>query len=76
MYVKTWDDFEIAAEQMYMANPDKCRYSMKYVHSKNMVQLKITDNIKCVQYKTEAMPDLKKIERFTGNLMGHMSSKD
>ena len=76
MFVKTWDDFEIAAEQMYMANPDKCRYSMKYVHSKNMVLLKITDNVKVVQYKTEAMPDLKKIERFTGNLMGHMSSKD
>lgn len=76
MFVKTWDDFEIAAEQMYMANPTKCRYSIKYVHSKNQVLLKITDNVKCVQYKTEVMPDLKKIERFTGNLMGHMSSKE
>lgn len=76
MYVKNWEEFEIAAEQMYLESPDKCRYSMKYIHSKNQLLLKLTDNVKCVQYKTEAMPDLKKIERFAGNLMGHMASKE
>lgn len=76
MYVKSWDDFEIAAEQIYTQNPKNSRYSMKYIHSKNQLLVKVTDNVKCVQYKTEAMPDLKKIERFTGNLMGHMASSN
>lgn len=96
VFVKNWEDFEIAAENMYMSNPSNCRYTMKYVHSKGHVVLKMTDNVKvhisvkcsilnailknfqlqCVQYKAENMPDLKKIEKFSGNLMGHMASKE
>lgn len=30
----------------------------------------------CVQYKTETMPDLKKIEKFTGNVMNQLTNKD
>lgn len=46
VYVKDWDDFEITAESMYMQNPNNCRYSMKYIHSKGVVLLKVTDNKK------------------------------
>lgn len=106
VFVKSWEDFEIAAENMYMANPATCRYTMKYIHTKGHILLKMTDNVKvmnaadetrrdrfhlvhvlmfcfsppfslqCIQYKAENMPDLKKIEKFSGNLMGHMASKE
>lgn len=104
VFVKSWEDFEIAAENMYMANPATCRYTMKYIHTKGHILLKMTDNFKvmnaadekrqvplgacfdvlflspfslqCIQYKAENMPDLKKIEKFSGNLMGHMASKE
>ncbi|XP_059614277.1 signal recognition particle 9 kDa protein [Phlebotomus argentipes] len=76
VYVKNWDDFEIAAENMYMRNPLRSRFSMKYIHHKGQLLLKLTDNNKCVQYKTEVMPDLRKIEKFTGNIMGHMASNE
>uniref|UniRef100_A0A1A9UVS7 Signal recognition particle 9 kDa protein n=1 Tax=Glossina austeni TaxID=7395 RepID=A0A1A9UVS7_GLOAU len=76
VFVKSLEDFEIAAENMYMANPMACRYTMKYIHSKGQILLKMTDNVKCVQFKAENMPDLKKIEKFTSNLMGHMASKE
>jgi len=33
-------------------------------------------NPQCVQYKAENMPDLKKIEKITSNLVGHMASKE
>lgn len=46
VFVKNWEDFEIAAENMYMANPQNCRYTMKYVHSKGHILLKMTDNVK------------------------------
>lgn len=46
VFVKNWEDFEIAAENMYMANPQSCRYTMKYVHSKGHILLKMTDNVK------------------------------
>uniref|UniRef100_A0A0K8TP33 Signal recognition particle 9 kDa protein n=1 Tax=Tabanus bromius TaxID=304241 RepID=A0A0K8TP33_TABBR len=76
VFLKDWDDFEVAAESMYLQNPSNCRFTMKYVHSKTCLLLKITDNVKCIQYKAENMPDLKKIERFTSNLVGHMASKE
>lgn len=102
VYLKDWEDFEIAAESMFMQNPGKCRFTLKYMHSKGLLQLKFTDNFKviwnenvdnpifrqliaittynfvfqCIQYKTEVMPDLKKIEKLTGNLMTHMASNN
>lgn len=46
VYLKDWEDFEIAAESMFMQNPGKCRFTLKYMHSKGLIQLKFTDNIK------------------------------
>lgn len=46
VYLKDWEDFEIAAESMFMQNPGKCRFTLKYMHSKGLLQLKFTDNIK------------------------------
>ncbi|EFN62445.1 Signal recognition particle 9 kDa protein, partial [Camponotus floridanus] len=52
------------------------RYTMKYCHNKGVLCLKLTDNRRCLQYKTEIAQDLKKMEKFIGNLMRHMASKD
>lgn len=49
VYMKTWEDFEIAAEAMLMDDPEKCRYSMKYAHSKQSLVLKVSNNAKVSQ---------------------------
>lgn len=46
VYLKDWEDFEIAAESMFIQNPGKCRFTLKYMHSKGLLQLKFTDNDK------------------------------
>lgn len=46
VFVKEWEDFEIAAENMYMTDPLNCRYSMKYCHHKGQILLKMTNDIK------------------------------
>lgn len=46
VFAKTWEDFEIAAEAMLMENPQLCRYSMKYAHTKPSLILKVTNNAK------------------------------
>lgn len=46
VFAKTWEDFEIAAEALLMEAPEKCRYSMKYAHSKQTLILKVTNNSK------------------------------
>lgn len=44
-YVNTWEEFEKAAEHLYLQEPSKVRYVMKYIHSKNQLVLKMTDNV-------------------------------
>ena len=36
----------------------------------------MTDNVVCLQYKSDAANDVKKMEKFIGNLMRHMASKE
>lgn len=51
VYLKDWEDFEIAAESMFMQNPGNCRFTLKYIHSKGLIQLKFTDNVKVNHHK-------------------------
>ncbi|XP_075214170.1 signal recognition particle 9 [Lycorma delicatula] len=76
MYLKTWEEFEKSAQSLYLKDPMKIRYVMKYTHNQSVLKIKITDNIVCLQYKTEIIQDFKKIERFIINLMRHMASKE
>lgn len=76
MYANSWDEFEKAAQNLYLQNPMKVRYSLKYSHEKNLLKVKMTDNYRCLQYKTEIQQELKKIEKFVNNLMRHMASKE
>ena len=52
------------------------RYTMKYNHSKGALEMKMTDDIVCLQYKTDAAQDMKKMDKFVNNLMRHMASKE
>ncbi|XP_076263086.1 signal recognition particle 9 [Rhynchophorus ferrugineus] len=75
-FLKTWEEFEKAAEKLYIQEPSKVRYTMKYVHSKNQLILKMTDNVVCLQFKTEIAQDIRKIDKFINNLVRHMVSKE
>ena len=75
-FLDSWEEFEAAAERLYLQDPMKVRYTTKYDHSKGCLVLKMTDNVVCLQYKTEAAQDIKKCEKFVNNLMRHMASKE
>lgn len=44
-FVKSWEEFEKAAEKLYLQDPSKVRYSMTYKHCKNVLVLKMTDDV-------------------------------
>lgn len=46
MFISTWNDFEKSVERLCQENPSNVRYSMKYNHSKGLVEIKVTDNKK------------------------------
>ncbi|ESO03730.1 hypothetical protein HELRODRAFT_80106 [Helobdella robusta] len=75
-YLRSWEEFSKAAERLYTDDPMKCRYVIKYNHVKGMVVLKMTNDKVCIQYRSEHAQDVKKIEKFTSQLMRHMASKE
>ncbi|CAG2107421.1 unnamed protein product [Medioppia subpectinata] len=75
-YVESWEEFAKAAELLYLSEPSKCRFVMKYRHSDGKLVLKCTDNSVCVMYATQHSHDIKKVDKLTTHLMRHMASKD
>ncbi|KAK6182775.1 hypothetical protein SNE40_010385 [Patella caerulea] len=75
-YLKTWEEFSKAVERLYINDPIKCRFVMKYRNVDGLLVLKVTDNRVCVQYKTEHNQDVKKMEKLIGQLIRHMASKE
>nr|CAD7431584.1 unnamed protein product [Timema monikensis] len=64
-------DPKVAINKWYLV-----RYTMKYVHKDGSLTLKLTDDVVCLQYKTEILQDLKKVDKLVNNLMRHMASKE
>jgi len=75
-FLTTWEDFEKAAERLYLQNPMKARYVIQYDHNQGFLSMKMTDDVVCIQYKSEAAQDVRKMEKFANNLMRHMASKE
>jgi len=74
MFMKTWEDFEKGAERLYLQDPQKCRYNIKYIHGKGIFKVKMTDDVVCLQYKSESIQDCKRMEKFISSLLRHMAS--
>ncbi|ESP04122.1 hypothetical protein LOTGIDRAFT_205019 [Lottia gigantea] len=75
-YIKSWDEFAKAVERVYVNNPLKCRFVMKYRNVDGLLTMKITDDHVCLQYKTEHNQDVKKLEKLLGHLIRDMASKE
>ncbi|ROT71860.1 hypothetical protein C7M84_009788 [Penaeus vannamei] len=50
------------------------RCVLKYDHSNCCLKVKVTDDVMCVQYKTDSQQELKKLEKLLSSLMKHMAS--
>ncbi|XP_062502438.1 signal recognition particle 9 kDa protein-like [Corticium candelabrum] len=74
-YIPSWDEFVRAAEEIYQANPYKARYVVKYRHCQSKLELKVTDDIQCVKYRTDQAQDIKRLEKLNNSLMRMMVSK-
>ncbi|KAG0255663.1 hypothetical protein BG011_004994 [Mortierella polycephala] len=70
-----WDEFQKAAEELYMMSPKRTRYVAKYRHVEGKLVLKVTDDLTVLKYKTDQMQDLNKFERLNRSLMAKMHNR-
>eukprot|EP00983_Pelagomonas_calceolata_P084563 1156383-Pelagomonas_calceolata.AAC.3 len=83
MYIEDFESFYQQAEALYRSRPLETRYCIKYRNCDGVLALKVTDDVKCLQYKTDQQSDLRKLERINnlfmalaaGGCPGHPSSE-
>ncbi|VDO36937.1 unnamed protein product [Brugia timori] len=75
MYFTNWEEFSKAVDRLYTSNPTRCRFVTKYNHKKGKMTLKMTDDVVCLQYDTDQIQDVKRLEKLTATLMRHIVSK-
>ncbi|XP_012504086.1 PREDICTED: signal recognition particle 9 kDa protein-like [Propithecus coquereli] len=75
----TWEEFRRAAEklyQLYIAEPTKAHALLKYRRSDGSLCITVTDDLVCLMYRIDQAQDVKKIEKFPGQLMRLMVAKE
>jgi signal recognition particle subunit SRP9 len=65
VYIAEFEAFMQEAEELYRSSPLGTRYCIKYRHCDGKLVLKVTDDKRCLQFKTDQQQDLKKLERVT-----------
>ena len=73
MYLETVESFLVQAEDLFRTNPLQTRYSIKYRHCDQKLVAKVTDDVTCLQYKTDKLSDVKKLEQLNNILFDLMS---
>ncbi|CAO0803015.1 unnamed protein product [Mucor circinelloides] len=76
MYITNWDEFQKAAEDLYIASPEQTRYVHTFDRSDGDLVLKVTDDRTNIKYKTNQMTDLKKFINLNSVLMLKMMNKE
>ncbi|XP_043543327.1 signal recognition particle 9 kDa protein [Chiloscyllium punctatum] len=75
-YIHNWEEFVKAAEKLCLTEPMKVRVVIKYRHCAGLLSMKVTDDVVCLQYKTDQAQDVKKFEKFQNQLMRLMVSRE
>ncbi|KAG5352504.1 Signal recognition particle 9 kDa protein [Termitomyces sp. J132] len=75
VYIHSWQEYQDAAEALYLKSPTKARYSVKWRSSEGKLVLKITDNTTCIKFKTYSSIFLNRFEALNLSLMQKMQNK-
>ncbi|KAH7972745.1 hypothetical protein HPB52_016620 [Rhipicephalus sanguineus] len=59
-FITSWEEFSKAAERLYLADPMKVRFTLKYRHCDGKLQVKVTDNQVVRKSVFEPLPALAK----------------
>jgi len=75
VYISSWQDYQEAAEALYIKSPNDTRYCVKWKSSEGKLVLKITDNVTCLKFKTYSSIFLNRFEALNLSLMQKMQNQ-
>mmetsp|Transcript_17687 Transcript_17687/g.42659 ORF Transcript_17687/g.42659 Transcript_17687/m.42659 type:complete len:114 (-) Transcript_17687:65-406(-) len=75
VYIESWNSFIEAAQQLFLASPEKTRYLVKYRHVEAKLVLKVTDDVVCLKYRTDQAQDVRKMDKLNALFLRLMSGE-
>ncbi|KAJ6457602.1 signal recognition particle, SRP9/SRP14 subunit [Mycena sanguinolenta] len=75
VYIHAWQDYQDAAEALYLKSPTTTRYCVKWKSSEGKLVLKITDNTTCIKFKTYSSVFLNRFEALNLSLIEKMQNR-
>ncbi|KAK7045968.1 hypothetical protein VNI00_006963 [Paramarasmius palmivorus] len=75
VYFQSWHEFQDAAEALYKNSPNKTRYCVKWRACEGKLVLKVTDDVKCLKFKTYSSIYLNRFEALNLSLMEKMQNR-
>ncbi|KAI9457862.1 signal recognition particle, SRP9/SRP14 subunit [Boletus coccyginus] len=75
VYIASWQEYQEAAENLYVKSPTKTRYCVKWKSSEGKLVLKITDDTTCIKFKTYSSIFLNRFESLNLSLMQKMQNR-
>jgi len=72
VYLRNWDSFVSESNKLFQASPVKTRYCTKWRHGLGLLVLKVTDDNKCLKFKTRSAVYLNRFELMTRAMMEQM----
>ncbi|KAI8902228.1 signal recognition particle, SRP9/SRP14 subunit [Globomyces pollinis-pini] len=75
VYITLWDDYQQQVEDLYQNSPIKTRYVIKYRNCDGKLVFKVTDDRKCLKFKTDKLQDMNKFERLNLSMMSRMQGR-
>ncbi|TXT13708.1 hypothetical protein VHUM_01075 [Vanrija humicola] len=74
VYIKKWTDFESAVIELYNRAPRQTRYVVKFLPKTGQLVLKVTDDTKCIKYKTFSAIILNRFESLNLRLLSSITN--
>jgi len=75
VYIKSWTEYQTEAEKLYEEQPTRTRYCVKYRARDGALTLKVTDDHRCLKYKTQSSIMLNRFEAFNLSMMSKMQNR-
>lgn len=75
MYCTRWEEFCELSHALAKKSPERTRYCVRWRHDLGFLVLKVTDDIKCIKFKTRSSLFLNRFDSFTRALLAQQQNR-
>ncbi|CAH7688120.1 signal recognition particle, SRP9/SRP14 subunit [Phakopsora pachyrhizi] len=76
VYLRSWDSFVMESIKLYQSDPQKTRYCFRWRQDLGLLVLKVTDDRKCLKFKTRSAAYLNRFDQFNRTMIQKIQNRN